>query len=63
MDVSTLVQLVGSLGFPVAACCYLFYSLNKEREDHKEEMNKITEALHNNTLVMQQLVDVINNKG
>lgn len=33
--------------------------LKSEREAHKEETNKMVEALHNNTLVMQQLVDKI----
>lgn len=33
--------------------------LAEEREAHKEETNKMVDALHNNTLVMQQLVDKI----
>ena len=55
----SVVQLIGSLGFPIAACCYIFWELNKEREAHKAEMDKLTEALHNNTLAMQKLVDTL----
>lgn len=62
MDFSGIAQLIGSLGFPIAACIYLFYSMEKERDAHKEEMNKITEALNNNTLVMQQLIDSLTAK-
>ena len=62
MDISGIAQLIGSLGFPIAACIYLFYSMEKERDAHKEEMNKITEALNNNTLVMQQLIDSLTSK-
>lgn len=62
MDFSGIAQLIGSLGFPIAACIYLFYSMEKERDAHKEEMNKITEALNNNTLVMQQLIDSLTSK-
>ena len=62
MDISGIAQLIGSLGFPIAACIYLFYSMEKERDAHKEEMNKITEALNNNTLVMQQLIDSLTAK-
>ena len=69
-DISSIVQFVGTLGFPIAACIYLFYSMQKERErneaqreadrlEHKEEMNKMVEALHNNTLVIQKLVDTL----
>ena len=59
MDVNTLVQVVGSLGFPIAACCILFYYLNQERESHKEEMNSVTRALNDNTSVMIQLKEMI----
>ena len=69
-DISSVVQIIGSLGFPITACIYLFYSMQKERErneaqreadrqEHKEEMNKMTDALHNNTLVIQKLVDTL----
>lgn len=69
-DVTGIVQIIGSLGFPIAACIYLFYSMQKERErneaqreadrkEHKEEMTKVTEALQNNTLVIQKLVDTL----
>ena len=34
-----------------------FYLWNKEREDHKQEQKELTEAIANNTLVMQKLVD------
>lgn len=63
MDIQAVVQLIGSLGFPIAACCYIFWELNKERESHRAEMDKITEALHNNTLVMQKLVDTLSFTG
>ena len=70
IDVTGIIQIIGSLGFPVAACIYLFYSMQKERErndvqreadrkEHKEEMTKVTEALQNNTLVIQKLVDTL----
>lgn len=70
MDMSSIAQLIGSLGFPIAACVYLFYSMQKEREnnaaqreadrlEHKLEMEKVTDALNNNTLVIQKLVDAL----
>lgn len=31
--------------------------LRSEREDHKKEMESITQAVNNNTLVMQKLLD------
>lgn len=68
MDLTTLAQLVGTLGFPIIACCamaYFFAKVNdnyrtdiKElQSNHKEEIAKMTEAINNNTLVIQKLVD------
>ena len=88
---SNVVQLISglitNLGFPVAMCIILFYSLNIERKDHKTseetinasivelketftqtihgQQEKMTEAINNNTLAMQRLVDKLdggNNK-
>lgn len=70
MDLSSIAQIIGTLGFPIAACCYLFYSMQKEREqnaaqreadrlEHKQEMEKVTDALNNNTIVVQKLVDAL----
>lgn len=59
MDVGTITQLIGSLGFPVACVIAMFYFWNKEREDHKEEMQKMTEALNNNTLALVKIETVL----
>lgn len=50
-----LMQLIGSLGFPIAACCAMFYYLQKEQAAHKEEMQLMTEALNRNTDVLIEL--------
>ena len=41
MDMSNIVQLIGSLGFPIVACGALFWMLNKQQELHREEVNSI----------------------
>lgn len=57
MDVNTLIQLVSSLGFPIVCCGALFWKIVKTDEQHKEEMDKITEALNNNTIALTKLSD------
>ena len=57
MDVSGLIQVVGSLGFPVAACVAVFWYLMKESENHKAEVTKLSEAIQNNTLALTKLCD------
>lgn len=68
MDFNLIIAAIGSLGFPIVACigmAYFFAKVNdnyrtdiKEmNNNHKEEMDKMTEAINNNTLVIQKLID------
>lgn len=74
MDVNGIVAVISSVGFPIVACIglgwYVKYQTdnnNKEvaemRKEHTEEINKVTDALNNNTLALQKLCDKIDNKG
>lgn len=68
MDTNAIVTLIGSLGFPIVACLgmawYVKYQMDnyskqvKElRDEHNKEIDKVTEALNNNTLAIQRLCD------
>lgn len=59
MDAGQIMQAIGTLGFPIVACCALFYYLNKEQESHKEEMKAVTDALNRNTDALLELKTII----
>lgn len=61
MDISGLTTMISTLGFPIACVIYLFYAQAKEREAHAEESKAWTEALHNNTIAITKLTDIIDN--
>lgn len=63
MDLNTLVQLIGSLGFPIVMCGALFWKMNKSDEQHKEEMTKMSEALNNNTKAILKLTEKLEREG
>ena len=56
MDLSTVSQLISSVGFPIAACVALFWQMNKESTQHKEEMDALKDSLNKNTLAITKLV-------
>ena len=56
MDFSAVSQLISSVGFPIAACVALFWQMNKESTQHKEEMDALKESLTKNTLAITKLV-------
>lgn len=62
-DVSWITDLISSVGFPIFVTLYLLWQGNKEEQTHKEEVNKLSEALNNNTLVLQRIVDKLDNRS
>lgn len=53
MDV--LIQLISSVGFPIAMCIYMTYTLNKQTEVHKQEIDGLRTAIENNTQALNDL--------
>lgn len=65
---SDIASLVSAVGFPIVAAigCAAFvkfiYTENQKQlselnKEHKDEVAKMTEALNNNTLALQKLID------
>lgn len=54
-----IINIISTLGFPIAVCLLLFWYVNKIQDQHKEEINELKNVIENNTLVLQRLVDTI----
>lgn len=63
MDPNSIVEIVKSVGFPILACGALFWLINDMRKSHKAEMDKMSEALNNNTTALTRLMDKLNGGG
>ena len=57
MDVSSIVAVISQVGFPIAMCLVMAWYVKYTNDQHKEEIDKITEALNNNTLAVQKLCE------
>ena len=57
MDINAIADLITTIGVPIAVCLICFWYIAKKDAVHREETKQLAEALNNNTLVMQQLVD------
>lgn len=60
--VQTIVQVVQSVGFPIVCCGALFWYMIKQRDVHKDEMDKMTTAINNNTQVLTQIITMLGGK-
>ena len=69
-----IVTMITSVGFPIVACLfmgwYVKYQTDNYRsevkdmqKEHKDEIQKVTEALNNNTLALQKLCDRMEKDG
>jgi hypothetical protein len=45
MDYNQVIQAIGSVGFPIVACCGMFYLYNKTITELTMALNKIQTAL------------------
>lgn len=63
MDLNTISTIFANLGVPVACLAVTFYLWYQEMQSHKEEVNKLQDALNNNTLVLQKLLDRMEKEG
>lgn len=63
MDPNAIVQLVGSLGFPIVCCGALFWYINKTMKDFSTEMQdsikSLTKSISENTDATTRLVTTV----
>ena len=57
MDIQAILTAISTVGFPIVVAGAMFWKMNKQDEYHKQEMNKVTEAINNNTIALQKLID------
>ena len=55
MDITTISQVIGTVGFPIACCIFLIYTNGKNGEKHDEEIEKLRVTIDNNTKAMIKL--------
>lgn len=57
MDAATITSLVGSLGFPIAACCFLGWYMTSIMKEFRDTMEKNTLAIRELTLLVSRKWD------
>lgn len=57
--ITMIVEIVKSVGFPIAMCAALVYMWREEVRSHKEESTSFASALEANTEVLRELKELI----
>lgn len=63
MDVQTIIQIISTLGFPIACCIALFWYINKTLKDFTKDIqqavDKLTELISKDTDATTKLVTTV----
>lgn len=60
MDANIIMQAISTVGFPIVACAAMFWKVNKQDEQHKEEMDAVRTSLEHNTEALVALTEKLN---
>lgn len=63
MEFADILNLIGSYAFPITMCIAFFWKVDKDEAARREEQANMTEAINNNTLTMQKLIDKLEAKA
>lgn len=59
MDLNGVLELIGSIGFPIVMCLILFHYMEKQNDKHDKEIHDLTETINNNTKILTELTTLI----
>lgn len=62
MDLNNIVTIISAVGFPIVACIGMGWFVKYLIDNNNKKISEITTALNNNTLVVQKLCDMLDNK-
>lgn len=57
MDLTVLTNLISTIGFPTAISVVLMWYIMKQNDNHSNEVKALTNALNNNTVILQRVCD------
>lgn len=57
-----IANFISNVGFPIACCMYLMYHSQLQEKNHKEEMEKMSKSIDNNTQALNELIKHIRGK-
>ena len=62
MEFDTIMTFITTIGFPIAMCLLIFWRMGQESESHRQEVNTLQETIKENTVILGQLKQLIEDK-
>lgn len=58
-----IVSVISSVGFPITMALLMLWYIYDSDNKHKEEIDRMSEALNNNTIAITKLLDALGGDG
>lgn len=62
MDINAITQLISGVGFPIAMCVAMAWYVKYQADNHKSELNALSDVITENTKVIEGLKQLIQDK-
>lgn len=62
MEFNEIISAICTVGFPIVAYGALFWYVLRKDTEHKTEVEKMTEAINNNTIALTKLIERLENE-
>lgn len=59
MELGAIIELIGSIGFPIVMCLILLQYMERQNEKHDKEIHDLTDTINNNTKILTELTTLI----
>lgn len=56
MDMQSVVELVSNIGYPFAITLIMAWYIYYSEKNHREEVNKLSEVVQNNNVVLEKIL-------
>lgn len=63
MEFNDIITAICTVGFPIVAYGALFWYVLKKDTEHRSEVEKMTEAINNNTIALTKLIERLDNEN
>lgn len=63
MEFNDIITAICTVGFPIVAYGALFWYVLKKDSEHRSEVEKMTEAINNNTIALTKLIERLDNEN
>ena len=57
-----VVQIISTVGFPIAMCLLLFWNMKQEQDTHKQEVLELKDVISRNNEILASLKQLIEDK-